>query len=396
MHKITVKARDTASAMKEVARQLGEDAMIISTRNKNGIVEIEATAEFLVEPEMIQPKVPQIEVHSDEVMEFQPSRLDPSDIASLISIPDEPSRTESDVSPMFTRHEDGLRAEPPLLSEKKVHANFAEFLEEQERLQGTSPESEAIAEVEKPLTNDPLAGWSSLSSEFCDELRSDLASMERSGQALGFLGQVKRQVLSRDARMIEIAHRIVIVGAPGSGKSLVAAKIAAHMMTHDDNRRPELILANARGRSAGALLSDKAQLMNIKMRYRSLDELMRPRPDLDQPEIIEINGSSADARATVEALAAEEGAQVVLALPAGLHPRAASKVCHEWRELSPVVVMTRLDDWQPAAEDIAVLLANGMRLAWTTQGESVLDALDHPSLATLGRWARSWLLDEEI
>jgi hypothetical protein len=373
MHTITVKARDTASALKEVARQLGDDAMIISTKKTDGIVVVEAAAEVFLTPQKIEP----------------------SDVASLISAPSEPAERDDAKAPMFTRHERGLRQEPDLRSEKKVHSNFAEYLEEQERLQGISHEREEIVEVEKPLANDPLAGWSSLSPEFCDELRSDLASIDRSGHALGFLGQVKRQVLTRDASMIENARRVIIVGAPGSGKSLVAAKMAAHMMTNDAACRPELVLANARGRSAGALLTEKAQLMNIRMRQCALSEIDGATPDLNTPEIIEVNGATSDALGQVQKLAAQKGTQVVVVLPAGLHPRAASRICSVWRDLSPVVVMTRLDDWLPTAEDIAVLLANGMRLAWTTQGESVLDAFDHPGLDALGAWARTWLSDME-
>ena len=374
MHTITVRARDTASALKEVARQLGDDAMIISTKKLDGTVVVEAAAEVFLTPQKIEP----------------------SDVASLISAPSEPDEHDEAKALMFTRHESGLRQEPALRSENKVHSNFAEYLEEQERLQGISHEREEIIEVEKPLANDPLAGWSSLSPEFCDELRSDLASIDRSGHALGFLGQVKRQVLTRDASMIENARRVIIVGAPGSGKSLVAAKLAAHMMTIDSACRPELVLANSRGRSAGALLTEKAQLMNIRMRQCVLSEIEGATPALNTPEIIEVNGAASDALGLVRKLAAQKGTQVVVALPAGLHPRAASRICNVWRDLSPVVVMTRLDEWLPTAEDIAVFLANGMRLAWTTQGESVLDAFDHPGLDDLGLWARTWLSDMEV
>lgn len=372
MHTITVRGRDTVAALQEVEEKLGDSAMIISTRKRDGFVEIEAAAETFVTPQKIQAE----------------------EVAALISVP---SAVEDAPQPMFTRSEGGLSAvdlpatEPE--PERKVHANFAEYLEEQEALQGISQEREEIVEVERTPGNDPLSGWSSLSPEFCDELRSDLASIEKNGHALGFLGQVKRQVLTRDVAMIENARRVIVVGASGAGKSLVAAKIAAHMMTHDANCRPVFTLANAQGRSAGALLNDKAQLMNIKMQTRSLDELNSPVPPVDAPEIIEVHGSSAEVQLVVEALANEKGTQVVIALPAGMHPRAASRVCAQWQKVDPVVVMTRLDDWLPTAEDMAVFLANGTRLAWVTQGESILDAFDHPNADTVCGWARSWLQD---
>ena len=51
MAEITVRAIDSALAMEEVQKRLGDDALIISTQRIDGQIEITATDEEFIKPE---------------------------------------------------------------------------------------------------------------------------------------------------------------------------------------------------------------------------------------------------------------------------------------------------------------------------------------------------------
>ena len=51
MAEITVRAIDSALAMEEVQKRLGDDALIISTQRIDGQIEITATDEEVIKPE---------------------------------------------------------------------------------------------------------------------------------------------------------------------------------------------------------------------------------------------------------------------------------------------------------------------------------------------------------
>ena len=51
MAEITVRAIDSALAMEEVQKRLGDDALIISTKRIDGQIEITATDEDVIKPE---------------------------------------------------------------------------------------------------------------------------------------------------------------------------------------------------------------------------------------------------------------------------------------------------------------------------------------------------------
>ena len=49
MATITITANDTSSTMDQIAQKLGPDALIISTKNRGGKIEIKATNEAVLE-----------------------------------------------------------------------------------------------------------------------------------------------------------------------------------------------------------------------------------------------------------------------------------------------------------------------------------------------------------
>ena len=53
MAEITVRAIDSALAMEEVQKRLGDDALIISTQRIDGQIEITATDEEVIKPETV-------------------------------------------------------------------------------------------------------------------------------------------------------------------------------------------------------------------------------------------------------------------------------------------------------------------------------------------------------
>lgn len=186
-------------------------------------------------------------------------------------------------------------------------------------------------------------------------------------------------------------RRMILVGPPGAGKSLLAARLAAQVLLGGDGRVPRLIVPLSGPRLTQDRLRGWARLMNLLPEQPRLAEAMAlPDPNPWLPEIIDLSEVPDHAADLAAALGAVEGAEVILCLPAGLHPARTARLCGLWQPFGASVCLTGLDLWEPEADELAAIAAVGPMLARVAQGAGLLDCLHIPGLPDLMRWAAGW------
>ena len=332
MSTIVVRASDTALAMDEVVKRLGQDAYILSTKQKNGQVEVRATTEA-------------------------PKRRKPPRMTPL-------NKTFGEVL--------AERSGQPVGSDPRD-------------IRDNNPHQPAF----RPTMTKSSGGWPGLAPGFVADLWVELG--QPAGQEDGFLSDLCGAVLDENY-LAGRAARTLIVGPQGAGKSTLAARMATLMMTERTNVVPRLIAPRKARLMSEDRLTGQARLLGLNVERPLVNEI-RLRPDwgLVDPAAPQIFDLDVTCAGLAETLMIEGQTEIILCLPTGMHPALLARHLKEWSHLNPRVCFTRVDEWAPMPEEFCAIAAAGLKLSLWGQGAGLVDALQRPCRADIRAIANGWL-----
>lgn len=175
--------------------------------------------------------------------------------------------------------------------------------------------------------------------------------------------------------------RLILTGPPGSGTSLLAARLAAAARMARTGPQPRLIAPRTDALTPPGLLEGWARLMGLRPDRPVCPEglagvLPDPRPD--EGQIVDLSGLPGTGPDDLRLAAAIADAQVWLVLPTGLHPSWQDRLCETWAGTADAIALTRADLCPPTDDDLALPARHGLPLALVAAGTGVLDALSAP------------------
>ena len=379
MATITVSATDTAAAMDEIFQKLGDDALILETANRNGKIEMVATNDSAervrVRPAKASKKAPAFtELFDQKLVDKHDGNISESDsvtadfaLKALAKSQSEDTSTSSDMAAMrkdmasmksmmtgmMITDENGL-------SEKLGHSTTVKL-----RQAGFSPE--VVTELQHAFEGQPY-----------EKAR------------LGFMNELARQLVRTNTEDLFEARLICVVGSSGSGKTTLATKIAAHCK--ENGIANNMILGTVTSeRVAGETIKDHARLMNMPSVDFPLGELPLRVKETSRRMIMDVSAQPDQAVAAIrKATAALDPARVavVQAIPGGSSSVMIAHQCKLYKQLSPTIALTKLDECEATPPELCSLLTHGNGIGLLTGTKSIVGGIAIATDAILAQYLK--------
>ena len=351
MPNVTVTAADTATAMDEIWDRLGPDAMIVSTKKQHGKIVMEATTESTAKP-------------------AEPARASAAGFGALF--------TDQMIGKGQRRDQDTA---PP-----------AEFIANQSELAGLRRDLAALHDMLTGMVLTDLDGINpalapstrmtlqraGFSQKILQELQTHYAGFGYKDGCERFLQALASQLVHPTSATILQKRLIFVVGASGTGRTTMVAKIAA--MLRDQNPSKEIVLASLNGQNGTAnhQLQSFGRLLNLPTVTLGLStpvEDFNKMTDYDFM-VIDVASDSADAVEKVHSIQSHLGASEIgtlLTIPGSSSHSMINTTIRRFHATHPLVALTKLDECETKPAEFSALAENDTKIALLSGTKSVID-----------------------
>lgn len=229
--------------------------------------------------------------------------------------------------------------------------------------------AKALAEVERRFGEDAMIVSTSRHNGEVEVIITQTAEV---AQASG-----STEMSHSDADALPLPSRLVLIGPPGAGVSMLAARLAVHWMRHDPSLNVQLIAPRPDPLAPVSPLVAHARLLGLSVETPNwttgqLGQIADSNGHW--PQIVDLSGLGQDGPFHVAPLLDEPSAACWLVLPTGLHIQAQDAILQIYRPICSALALTRADLCPLTLEDRALPYRFGLPIALVAQGAGLLDA----------------------
>lgn len=220
-------------------------------------------------------------------------------------------------------------------------------------------------------------------------IRDDLNHFDRSGHLIGLTQAIISSLLPLRAADPLGAERFFVAGPDMRQKALAAVRIAIRKLDAGE-AKPSFYVMGQEARADAAFLASKAELLGLNVML--VDETVgRNLPDTTTgAQIVILPDDAEKARSYADEFHAR-GDQGFYVLPSMVSREMAEKLLTPWAESEVQICMARTAYAPVSASLLACLLQFNKQVAWTSDGEEILDNLTQADEAIVSSWMRGWL-----
>lgn len=364
---ITVRAADSGLAMDEVVRQLGPEALILSTSRRGGLVEIKATLEAEEAVPARRKDAAAVSVGQENpILETSPSTFE-----ALLKRRLEEDKVEAVVEAAMTTMEETKVTEPEAVVVPMVAP---------ERRNG-QPRVTGLGAFDIPIPELP--------GHVIEAVREDLDYFDRSHQLIGLSKAIVSSIIPVRVTEALGAGRFWLAGPDMRQKALAAIRLAMRKMDAGE-AKPSFYVMGSEARADAAFLASKAELLGLTVSL--VDESVgRNLPDNVPGSQIVLLPDDADKAREYATKFQHDGDKGLLVLPSIYGRRRLEQVLNGWSGMDVQLMLCNPEKEPIPAELVACLLQFNWQVAWISQGDAILDNLDQVNAETVTGWMRGWI-----
>ncbi len=359
-------ASDSATAMEEVIRKLGPDALIVSTSKKGNKVEIEATND----------KVSTKRVTSKNSKDSSFSEVLHSKIDFL---------REKQRNRIFSKNnrEIDMSLDGETIVDNRTPSNINDVKEQIASLQNMLT---GMVITDERGVNEKIGHSTSLKLrqlEFSPEIVTSLQpafeglSFERGKAA--FINAFSKKIAYDEAGEVLGSKVIFLVGPSGAGKTTMAAKLGARILEKSKLNDLALISTDDNLHYQSDDLGHFSKLLNVpKFKLK----IQNQTTDIDEiphsQKIVDVSSVEAHAIHLISAARNEIGATKVtsiLCLPGSSNKQLISNQLEAYKDLNPLIAFTKLDESEIFPRELSVIAEKNVKIGFITGSRSILGSL---------------------
>jgi len=390
MATITVQASDTSAAMEEIALKLGEDAMILSTTKKNGKVIMQASNDAPA-----APKQPQ-----------SASRPAISDFDRLFAdkLGQELAKPAIDLS--------APRPEHKASSGKAPSASFASSTQpdsiQSHLVSALGLLAEKLEHIEDRLAAMTLTPYDGINPELGDStpmqlrrsgfsdtiitnLHASFAGLGYEAGVSSFLKHLGQQLAIKQSDSLMQKRIYFIVGPSGSGRTTLAAKLAANLKDEHSGRVVALAHLASSSAETDNKLKSYARLLNLPFCHLTHDvpaSQFDKMTDFDIMVVdvtLSVDQSSYYLGQLTDHLGASE-VQTIMSLQGGSSASLIAQSLTAYKKINPLIALTKLDECETTPAEFSALAEQDASIALLSGTRSVVGALAFASGSIISQY----------
>jgi flagellar biosynthesis GTPase FlhF len=375
-------ASDSASAMEEVVKKLGPDALIVSTSKRGNKVEIEATNSF-----SRQQKQKDIRDNFSDVLH---SKID-------FLREKQRNRIYSRTSNEFDASNSGNS-----LSNQNQSSEMVKLQGQIKHLQNML--SGMVITDEKGL-NEKTGNSISLKLrqlEFTPEIVSSLKpaydglNIDRGLSA--FVKAFANRIACDEIQDIFKSQVIFVIGPSGTGKTTLSAKLAARIMEENKQVKPTLVSTESQVVNRRDDLAYYSKLLNIQKLNYQIDQNCKGFTSIcSGQKIVDLSLIAEESKYLVKNVREQLGATkvtTVLCLPSGSSRQLLTRQINTYRDFQPIIAFTKVDECQLYARELCVLASKNVKVGFMTGSKTILSSLALAESNVLATHLDTYITDE--
>ena len=375
-------ASDSASAMEEVVKKLGPDALIVSTSKRGNKVEIEATNDFSTQQkqkdirdnfsDVLHSKIDFLRekqrnrIYSRTSNEFDASNSGNSSInqnqsSEMVKLQGQIKHLQNMLSGMVITDEKGLNEK----TGNSISLKLRQLEFTPEIVSSLKPAYDGL-NIDRGLSSFVKAFANKLA---CDEIQDIF----------------KSQV-------------IFVIGPSGAGKTTLSAKLAARIMEENKQVKPTLVSTESQVVNRRDDLAYYSKLLNIpKLNYR-LDQNCKSFTSICAGQkIVDLSLIAEESKYCVQNVREQLGATkvtTVLCLPSGSSRQLLNSQINTFKDFQPIIAFTKVDECQLYARELCVLANKNVKLGFMTGSKTILSSLALTESNVLATHLDTYITDE--
>jgi len=356
------KAKNMKSAMSLINEEFGDNAVILSTKNTNGLVEIEATNNG----EVIK-SFPRKQIKNHDFSEVFMKKMANNNQKNQFNNDD----FSNDLSNSKKYFDKTIKYDIEKLS-KSIN-------EIKNEIKGMIITDDSSVCDNLSFTTPIRLRQDNFSSEIINKLNYSYKGKNLEEGKISFYRELAKRLGCSDFSRILKAKNIFIFGQSGSGKSTLAAKIAAYLSDKRDRVKINFIDVSNNSTNHSESLRAYSRVLGFPMTELKNFNFLANKNNLnDNVNIFDFCGDmnfSIQKINEIKKNFKEFNFCSILALQSGTNAKMIKNIISKFPDLKPMVAITKLDECWVGAEEFSALALNNARIGMVTGTKVLIDSI---------------------